>query len=61
MKTPRELRQAKTSKEAIALRVAAINFAHHVNDDQEDAYDTKGVRLNTKLQNAAREFAKAWP
>ena len=57
----RESRKANTSKQAIALRRAAINFARQVNDEREDAYDVKAVRLNAKLRKAAREFAKMWP
>lgn len=56
-----DARHAKASKEAIALRIAAINLVRHVTDEEVNAYDTKGIRLNTKLQNAARKFAEAWP
>ena len=51
---------ANTSKEAVALRVAARAWAIHGTslDDDSDPEDTKGARLNAKLLNAALAYAR---
>lgn len=51
---------ANTSKEAVALRVAARAWALHGTslDDDSDPEDAKGARLNAKLLSAALAYAR---
>lgn len=49
-----------TSKEAVALRKAAIAFADHVRKPARDPHDRVGARLNGALLRAARAYAKVF-
>ena len=57
MKTP----PLNTSKEACALRVAALAFANHRVDlnSSQDEQDRRGQRFNIRLLKAAVDYAKA--
>jgi len=53
--TPR----ANTSKEAVALREAAIDFGKHAADVPSDPYDRDGAHRNRALLAAAIRYADA--
>ncbi|MBI2448868.1 hypothetical protein HYV49_01080 [Candidatus Pacearchaeota archaeon] len=50
--------ELRTSKEAVALRKAAIEWAKRINIEPEDDEDNKTLTLWKKLAETAMEFSR---